>query len=218
MIELINISKSYTLKGITKRIFENFSFKFPSDRNVAIMGHNGAGKSTLMRMLAGAEQPDSGQIYRTTNISWPLGFAGSFNGMMTGIENIRFVSRIYGQDTEAIIEYVKDFSELGPSIKLPIKTYSNGMKARLAFGLSMAINFDCYLIDEITAVGDQRFKNKCNLVFEEKLQSSQIIMVSHSISTILDHCECGLFLTEEGVLYFDDINDLVADYKLRQQI
>lgn len=213
MIELVNVTKSYHLKGVRKAIVEDLNYTFPSTRNVAIMGPNGAGKSTLMRMIAGVELPDSGRIYRSTKVSWPLGFAGGFNGTMTGIENVRFVARIYNQDTEAIIDYVKDFSELGPSLALPIKTYSSGMKARLAFGLSMAIDFSVYLIDEITAVGDEQFKVKSQKVFKEKLASSQIIMISHSEGAIRDYCDCGLLLGRDGVYYYDDVNELIADYK-----
>lgn len=213
MIELVNISKSYHIKGVHKILFEDLSFRFPSRRNVAIMGQNGIGKSTLMRLIAGTEQPDSGRVYRSTRVSWPLGFSGGFNGSMTGIENIRFVARIYGQDTEATIDYVRDFSELGASLNLPIKTYSSGMKARLAFGLSMAIDFDCYLIDEITAVGDESFKRKSQQVFKSKLADSQIIMVSHSASALRSYCDCGLLLRQEGVFFYEDINHLIADYK-----
>lgn len=213
MIELVNVTKSYNLKGVRKAIVEDLSFTFPKSRNVAIMGQNGAGKSTLMRMIAGVEQPDSGRVYRSTIVSWPLGFAGGFNGSMTGLENARFVARIYNQDTENIIDYVKGFSELGPSLNLPIKTYSSGMKARLAFGLSMAIDFRVYLIDEITAVGDEQFKIKSQQVFSEKLATSQIIMISHSERAIRSYCDCGLLLGRDGVYYYDDVNDLIADYK-----
>ncbi|MGB0261996.1 MAG: ABC transporter ATP-binding protein, partial [Henriciella sp.] len=153
MLDLVNVSKSYKINGVRKTILSDFSFSFPTERNVAIMGRNGVGKSTLMRLLAGAELPDSGQIYRGIQVSWPLGFSGGLNGSMTGLENIRFVARIYNKNIKDIVEYVKDFSELGASLKLPIRTYSNGMRAKLAFGLSMAIDFDIYLIDEITAAG-----------------------------------------------------------------
>ena len=213
MIELVDVSKSYKLKGVTKLILDRLSFTFPKGRNLAIMGPNGVGKSTLMRLIAGAEQPDSGRIYRSSRVSWPLGFAGGFNGTMTGLENVRFVSRIYGQDTEAVIDYVQGFAELGPSLDLPIKTYSSGMKARLAFGLSMAFDFDCYLIDEITAVGDENFKRKSQKVFQEKLVNSQIIMISHSAATIKSYCDCGLFLTKQGVLFYEDVDHLIDDYK-----
>lgn len=213
MLVFDRVSKFYRTKGVKKTILSDFSFEFPTNRNVGIMGKNGAGKSTMMRLMAGIEPPDLGQVYRTTRVSWPLGFAGGFNGSMTGIENIRFVSRIYGQDTEKVIAYVKEFAELGPSLRLPIKTYSSGMKARLAFGLSMAIDFDVYLIDEITAVGDEDFKKKSKAVFQDKLAKSQIIMVSHSASTIKQHCDCGLLLAGNQIRYFDAVEDLLEAYK-----
>lgn len=213
MIELRGISKAYKLNGVRKQVIDRLSFKFPRDRNVAIMGPNGAGKSTLMRLIAGAEQPDEGKIIRRGSVSWPLGFSGGFNGSMTGIENVRFVARVYGADTEAVIDYVQDFAELGPSLKLPIKTYSSGMKARLAFGVSMAIDFDCYLIDEITAVGDGNFKRKSQAVFKTKLKKSRIVMISHSMNQLRDYCDCGLLLTTEGAWYYDSIDGLVGAYQ-----
>ena len=213
MLVFDKVTKFYRTKGVKKTILSEFSFEFPTDRNVGIMGKNGAGKSTMMRLMAGIEPPDLGHVYRTTRVSWPLGFAGGFNGSMTGIENIRFVSRIYGQETEKVIDYVTEFAELGPSLRLPIKTYSSGMKARLAFGLSMAIDFDVYLIDEITAVGDEDFKKKSQAVFQDKLAKSQIIMISHSASTIKQYCDCGLLLEGNQIRYFDDVNDLLTAYK-----
>ncbi|MDA1237307.1 MAG: ABC transporter ATP-binding protein [Acidobacteria bacterium] len=213
MIELINVSKSYSLKGVRKVILDGVSFRFPKGRNVAIMGRNGAGKSTMMRLIAGTERPDSGRIYRSARVSWPVGFSGGFNGSMTGLENLRFVARIYGRHTESVIRDAEEFAELGPSLRLPIRTYSSGMKARLAFGLSMAIDFDCYLIDEITAVGDENFKRKSQKVFRERLSRSQIIMISHSASAIKSYCDCGLFLTKEGLYFYDDIDALIQDYK-----
>jgi capsular polysaccharide transport system ATP-binding protein len=213
MLVFDKVTKFYRSKGLKKTILSDFSFTFPPDRNVGIMGKNGAGKSTMMRLMAGIEPPDSGHVYRTTRVSWPLGFSGGFNGSMTGVENIRFVSRIYGQETEKVISYVSDFSELGASLRLPIKTYSSGMKARLAFGISMAIDFDVYLIDEVTAVGDEDFKKKSRSVFHDKLAQSQIIMISHSPSTIREYCDCGLLLEGETIRYFDQIDDLLLAYK-----
>lgn len=212
MLIFDRVSKFYRTKGVKRTILSDFSFQFPALRNVGIMGRNGVGKSTLMRLMAGIEPPDSGYVYRTSRVSWPLGFAGGFNGSMTGIENIRFVSRIYGQDTENIIAYVKEFAELGSSLGLPIKTYSSGMKARLAFGLSMAIDFDVYLIDEITAVGDEDFKKKSRSVFEDKLARSQIYMISHSPGTIRQYCDCGLLLEDNQIRFFDRVEDLLAAY------
>ena len=210
ILSISDLRKSYeggfeALKGVSLDIDEG--------EILALLGPNGAGKSTMMRLMAGIEPPDRGHVYRTTRVSWPLGFAGGFNGSMTGIENIRFVSRIYGQETEKVIDYVTEFAELGPSLRLPIKTYSSGMKARLAFGLSMAIDFDVYLIDEITAVGDEDFKKKSQAVFQDKLAKSQIIMISHSAGTIKQYCDCGLLLEGNQIRYFDDVDDLLAAYK-----
>lgn len=213
MIELHQVSKAYRLKGIRKVVFQGLDFRFERGRNIAVMGPNGAGKSTLLRLLSGAEMPDEGRIVRNVRVSWPLGFSGGFNGSMTGLENVRFVSRIYGQDTERVIDYVHGFSELGRSMKLPIKTYSSGMKARLAFGLSMAIDFDCYLIDEITAVGDAGFRIKSKSALEQKLDHSRVIMVSHSAEAIRSYCDCGLLLSNDGLRFFDRVDDLLEVYR-----
>lgn len=212
-LALKNVSKSYVLSGQRKDVLQNITYEFPADKNVAIMGRNGAGKSTLMRILSGSERPDRGRVIRKTPVSWPLGFSGGFNGSMTGIENAMFVARLYGADTEAVIEYVSWFSELGNSLKLPIKTYSSGMKARLAFGLSMAISFDVYLIDEITSVGDEAFKRKCRTVFESKLSESRVVMISHSASTIRKFCDCGVILENGQLEQFDDIDLLIHRYR-----
>ena len=212
MIELHNVSKAYRLKGIRKQVLDRVSLRFPADSNVAIMGSNGSGKSTLMRLLAGAEQPDEGQVIRNVSVSWPLGFAGGFNGSMTGIENIRFIARVYGADSEAVIERVTDFAELGQSLRLPVKTYSSGMKARLAFGMSMAIDFQCYLIDEVIAVGDENFKRKSQAMFRGKLSQSRIVMVSHSAAQIREYCQGGFLLSAASVRYFDEVDELITAY------
>ncbi|KZL16188.1 Polysialic acid transport ATP-binding protein KpsT [Pseudovibrio axinellae] len=216
MIEFQNVRKTYRLKGVTKTILHGLTAKFPKGKNVGILGHNGAGKSTLMRLIAGAELPDSGRIKRNVKVSWPLGFGGGFAGKMTGIENTRFVARMYGQDTERMVEFVEDFSELGPSMSLPIQTYSSGMKARLAFGVSMAIDFDCYLIDEITAVGDARFKQKCNEMFESKLKHSNIIMISHSEGTIKKFCDTACLLHEGRLKMYDSLAEGLAQHRKNQ--
>lgn len=205
MIDLIGVSKSYKVNGIRKVIFDGLSFSFPNDRNVAILGPNGAGKSTLIRLIAGTELADRGRIVRRGRVSWPLGFSSGFNGGMTGLENIRFVARIYRQDTEQMIDYVSDFSELGTALHLPVKTYSSGMKARLAIGMSLAIDFDCYLIDEIIAVGDERFKAKSKAAIDAKISHARVIMVSHSISQIMQYCDCGIMIRDGQIDYYDDI-------------
>lgn len=213
MIDLINVWKSYLVNKVHKQILQDFTFSFPRDRNVAILGPNGAGKSTLLRLVAGTEQPDWGRVIRHGKISWPLGFSGGFNANMTAIENIRFVARIYGADVQEVTEYVEEFAELGKSIRMPIKTYSSGMKARLAFGMSMAIDFDCYLIDETTAVGDETFKKKSKEVFRGKLANSRIIMVSHSMTEVKEICDAAIFISKKHRMYFDDVEEAIAFYK-----
>ena len=212
-VRLESVSKAYCVRGIKKQIFKALSYDLPKGRNLAIMGCNGAGKSTLMRLLAGAEHPDSGSIHRYVRLSWPLGFSGGFNGSMSGLENARFVARLYGYDPCYVIEYVRDFSELGESLTLPLRTYSTGMRARLAFGVSMAMDFECYLVDELISVGDENFRQKSTRVFKEKMAHSQIIMASHSASLIETFCDCGIFLHDNNVFFYDTIKELLADYK-----
>ncbi len=213
MIELKNIYKAYNLSGIHKQIFEGLNFKFSPDRNYALLGSNGVGKSTLLRLIAGAESPDHGKVIRKGKVSWPMGFSGGFNGSMTGIENLKFVARIYGKDPNAIIDSVNEFSELGNSMKLPIKTYSSGMRARLAFGLSLAIDFDCYLVDEVIAVGDSSFQKKSKKAFQEKFDKSFLIMASHSADIMKDYCDCGLLLDDNGVHFYDTIESMLEAYQ-----
>lgn len=209
MIRLDHVTKRFKLKGETRYIVKDVSFTIPRGNSIGLIGRNGAGKSTLLKMIAGTIKPTSGKIIRLANISFPLGFSGSFNGSLTGEQNVRFVARIYGHDTDQLVDYVQDFAELDRSYYMPVKTYSSGMKARLAFGVSMGIDFDYYLVDEITAVGDTNFKKKCKKVFQEKLHKSDIIMVSHAVPTLREYCSAGIVL-EDGVLtYFPDISDAV---------
>lgn len=212
MIKLDNIYKTYRVKGVTKSIFEGFSFEFKPDRNYALLGANGVGKSTLLRLISGSEKPDSGRVIRKGKVSWPMGFSGGFNGSMTGIENVRFVSRIYGKNPRKVIEYVNNFSELGDSMGLPIKTYSSGMRARLAFGLSLAIDFDCYLVDEVIAVGDSNFRKKSKEEFMKKFKNAFCIMASHSPSIIREYCDCGILINSKEIRYYDNIKDLLLAY------
>ncbi|WP_045465104.1 ABC transporter ATP-binding protein [Vibrio hyugaensis] len=212
MIELINVSKTYRTANGVKQVLKPCSLSFPKGRNIGLLGINGAGKSTLLRMIAGSEAPTTGLIKRNVKMSWPLGFAGGFNGSMTGAENLRFVSRIYGADIKQVIEFVKEFSELGDYLNMPIRSYSSGMKARLAFGLSMAIDFDCYLVDEITGVGDRRFQEKCRDAFKARSETSSLIMVSHSMPTLKEHCDMGLVLSGGELTFFEDINDAIENY------
>ncbi|WP_096787733.1 ABC transporter ATP-binding protein [Rhodobacter sp. CZR27] len=210
MIDLDDIWKSYRVNGFRKHVLRGIDFRFPSGRNVAIMGHNGAGKSTLMRIIAGSELPDHGRVRRHGRASWPMGFSGGFNGSMTGIENISFVARLYGENPRRVVRAVEDFARLGPSLDLPVRTYSSGMKARLAFGLSLAIDFDCYLVDEITSVGDKAFREASREAFARKTRGASMIMISHSRSEISTWCDCGVLLNDGQLEFHETTAGLLA--------
>lgn len=216
MIELINIDKHYRLKnGGRKVVLDNVSATFPKGRNVGILGLNGSGKSTLIRILGGSERPNAGRVKKSVSVSWPLGFAPSFSGSLTGAENLRFVARIYDHDIDEVTEFVRDFAELGRYMDEPINTYSSGMRAKLAFGLSMAMDFQVYLIDETLSVGDAAFQAKCKRVFDERASRSSLVVASHHISVMQDYCQIAGVLTDGKLTMFDDLesaNEFYTDY------
>ena len=215
MFELRNITKSYLTPKGRRHVFRDLSLKIPADKNIGLIGRNGAGKSTLVRLLGGADVPDSGTIATNKSISWPVGLSGGFQGSMTGRENIKFVSRVYGAVGDAMrakVAYVEDFAEIGSWIDEPVKTYSSGMRSRLAFGLSMAFDFDYYLIDEVMSVGDAQFKRKCANVFEERLQKSKVVLVSHNMNEIQKLCDVVLLVRNGGVQIYDDVAEGIKAY------
>jgi capsular polysaccharide transport system ATP-binding protein len=209
MIEFRHLTKAYRTTRGSKVIVDDLTLTLPRGAKVGVLGRNGAGKTTLIGMIAGLVQPDSGSIRRHGAISWPLGLGGSFHPGLTGAQNVRFVARIYGVDTEALIDYVAAFAELGDFIDMPVRTYSSGMKARLGFGMSMGIAFDWYLVDELTAVGDSRFRKKSLALFRSRLQDAGILMVSHSINTIRTYCTSGLVLDGGRATFYPDIAEAV---------
>lgn len=200
MIELRHLYKTYTLNGIKKTVARDLSFVFPSRESVGLLGRNGAGKSSLLRMIAGTMDADSGQIIHNGTVSWPVGFAGSFHADLTGSQNAKFVARIYGVDTDEMVEFVREFAGLGQHYHLPVRTYSSGMRSRLAFGVSMAIRFDTYLIDEVTSVGDGAFRAKSEAILKHRLQNSGAIIVSHSMDLLRKMCKSGVVL-ENGRMF-----------------
>ena len=210
MIEFRNVSKYYLTQHSRKVVVDHLNLRLPTGAKVGLLGRNGAGKSTMIGMIAGTVKPSTGTIHRRGSISWPLGFAGSFAPDLTGTQNIRFVARIYGIDTDELIDYVQDFAELGDFLDMPVRAYSSGMKARLAFGLSMGVSFDWYLVDEITAVGDAAFKRKSLAAFKERLENAGLLMVSHATGTIRDYCNCGLVLEDGKVRFYRDVEEAIA--------
>jgi capsular polysaccharide transport system ATP-binding protein len=213
VIDLVGVSKAYSTHAGPNLVLDGVSFSFPPRTNIGILGKNGAGKSTLLRIIAGTEQPDSGTITRGGVVSWPIGFSGGFNGSLSGEENCRFVARIYGADIDDVVGFTMEFSELGDYFYMPVKTYSSGMRARLAFGLSMAIEFDAYLVDEVTAVGDASFQTKCRKAFRDRSDRSSVIIVSHQIGTVKDYCERCAVLRNGKLLIFDNVDDAREAYE-----
>ena len=181
-------------------------------QHVGVLGRNGAGKTTLIKLIGGVEMPDSGSITRGMSVSWPLGFGGGFQGSLTGYDNARFIARIYDRDYADIREYMEEFTELGASLRNPVKTYSAGMKSRLAFALSLAIEFDCYMIDEVILVGDHDFQRKCYHELFEKRHDRALLLASHSRETILAYCDTALVLNGGKGTMYDDINEAIAVY------
>jgi len=216
MIKFTNVSKSYPLGKSRKLVLDNITARFQPGVDTGILGHNGAGKSTLFRLLSGSEPPDRGQVDRSSSVSWPLGFTGGFHGSLTARENVRFVSRIYGRSGKEVFDYVEDFAELGSYIDLPVKAYSSGMRARLAFGLSMAMQFDYYLIDEVIAVGDTRFKRKCRHALKERRKQSTILIISHSESIIRDYCRSAFILNKGKLEFYENVDEALEQHEKNQ--
>lgn len=216
MIRIENLTKSYRTPQGRHYVFKDLNIELPTGKSVAIIGRNGAGKSTLLRMIGGIDQPDSGRIVTDSTISWPVGLSGGVQGSLTGRENVKFVARLYAKKEELKekVAFVEEFAELGKYFDMPIKTYSSGMRSRLGFGLSMAFKFDYYLVDEVTAVGDARFKQKCADLFKERHQEATFLMVSHSLHSLKEYCDVALFVGRQNdVTYFHSISEAVDKYK-----
>lgn len=212
MIELRNVWKTYVNGNTRKVVARDISAVFPDRKAVAILGRNGAGKSTLMKMISGTMDPDSGRVIRSGSVSWPVGFAGSFHGELTGLQNTRFIARVYGVDTDELVRFVKDFAELGAHFYLPVRTYSSGMRSRLAFGVSMGIRFDTYLVDEITAVGDAAFREKSEKLFNQRVLESGAIMVTHAMGQVQRMCHHAAVLEDGVFYYYDKVQDALAHH------
>lgn len=212
MITLDNVSKCYPTRRGKKSVLHNVSFTLKPGEKIGILGRNGAGKSTLIRLISEVEKPTTGQIKRQMTISWPLAFSGGFQGSLTGMDNLRFICRIYQADIDQTKTYVEEFAELGDYLYEPVKKYSSGMKARLAFALSLAIEFDCYLIDEVIAVGDARFSEKCKRELFEKKQDRSLILVSHSMNAIKSYCDKAMVLERGHLHQFASIDEAYQFY------
>lgn len=212
MIRLVDVNKSYPTQNGSASILKNVNLAVTRGEKVGILGRNGAGKSTMIRLLSGAERPTSGLITREMSVSWPLAFGGAFQTALTGLDNLRFICRIYGVNPEEKIEYVQHFSELGQYLREPVRVYSSGMRARLAFAISMVIEFDCFLIDEVAAVGDARFHEKCHVELFEKRADRSLIIVSHDANYVREHCSKLCVLSKGNLEIFADADEAYDAY------
>ncbi len=214
MIKLNNITKFYPSKLGDQYIFKNMSFEIPSGHNIAILGSNGAGKSTLFRLLAGSEYPNKGTIETNLNLSWPVALSTGIHPKMTGRENARFIGMINGiADLNLYVKKVRDFSQLGVKFDLPVRTYSSGMKPRLAFACSMGIDFDVYLIDEVTSVGDAKFRKKTKQALTEKSKNANVIMVSHEMDELRHFCDSAIVLNKGQLTFYNDLEQGIKHYQ-----
>lgn len=213
MIKVSNVSKRYPTRDGSRLVLDGISFILSKGEKLGVLGRNGAGKSTMIRIISGAERPTAGRIEQEMSVSWPLAFGGAFQPSLTGRDNVKFISKVYGHDFERNLQFVEDFSELGVYMREPVRSYSSGMRARLAFAISMIIEFDCFLIDEISAVGDARFHSKCEFELFEKRADRAMIIVSHDASYIRDHCTRFSVLHNAKLGLYDDFENAYDDFK-----
>lgn len=218
MIELQHVTKAYRYRGIPKYIARDVSAKIPPGAKLALLGRNGAGKSTLLAMISGSLNPDRGRIIVTGSISWPIGLTGSIQNDLTGIQNVRFLARVYGVDSDELVDFVGDFADLGLNYAEPVRNYSSGMRSRLTFGMSMGIRFDTYLIDEVTATGDVAFRGKSQKLFEDRLAKAGLIFVSHSEAQSRELCTSGAVLENGNITFYDDVNEALAVHNRNMQV
>lgn len=213
MIRLEGVTKGFWVRDEYRVVIDNLTTTLPTGESLALLGRNGAGKSTLLRIIAGTMRPDSGEMISDGSISWPVGYSGSLHLDLTGVQNTRFLARTYGVDSDALVAFVEDFAEIGDHFYMPARSYSSGMRSRLAFGISMGIRFDTYLIDEVTAVGDTRFRRKSREVFRERMKQSSAIMVSHNPDDLRQFCEAAILLNEGKLEYFDNVNEAIQRHE-----
>ncbi|MFK7837001.1 MAG: ABC transporter ATP-binding protein [Sulfitobacter sp.] len=213
MVYLDNLTKYFPTRHGRKTIVENMSAAFPSGASVALLGRNGAGKSTLLKLIAGTIRPTSGRVLSSGSISYPVGFQGSFHPDLTGVQNTRFVARLYGVDSDSLTDFVEDFAELGDHFRMPVRTYSAGMKSRLSFGVSMGIPFDTYLVDEVTSVGDGAFRHKSVQVFDKRMQTAGAIVVTHSPPMVKRLCDLAAVLEEGRLHFYTDLDAALAHHE-----
>ena len=217
MIEFDEVSKIYHGRQLRKQVLEPTSFTLPSGDALGVCGANGAGKSTLLRLIAGVEHPSGGRVRRAGTVSWPIGYTSCFQSSLTGADNARFIARIYRRPAQPLLDFVEDFARLEEYFHQPVKTYSAGMRARLAFGISLAVDFDCYLVDEVTGAGDERFRARCHEALVHRRRTGALVMVSHSAETLREYCRRGAVLHAGRIAFYDTVDAAIEVHHARQR-
>lgn len=217
MIRFSNVGMTYHARNLRKTVLHDASFVIQRGESIGVCGANGAGKSTLLRLFAGVEYPTSGRITRGMSVSWPIGYSSAFQSSLTGADNARFIARIYRRPAAPLLAYVEDFAQLGAYLHQPVRTYSSGMQARLAFAISLAIRFDCYLVDEVTAVGDERFRQRSQEALASRGREGTLIMVSHAPETLRAYCQRGAVLANNRLSFYDTIDEALAVHAWNQR-
>lgn len=219
MIRFQNVRKAYHGRGLVRTVLDGVDLTVAPGEALAVIGANGAGKSTLLRLMAGVEHPTSGRVDRGgLSVSWPIGYTSCFQGSLTGADNARFIARIYRRDPEALLAQVEDFARLGPYLRQPVKTYSAGMSARLAFAISLAVDFDCYLIDEVTGAGDERFRRRSREALAHRRDHATVVMVSHDPGTLREYCRRAVVLHDGRLTAFDDLDEALEAHAAQQAL
>lgn len=212
MIHCVDLVKEYQVHRGRRRVLDHVNLDVRPGQKLGIVGRNGAGKSTLIKIIGGVELPTAGRVIRSMSVSWPLAFSGAFQGSLSGLDNLRFICRIYGLDYSETRRFVDDFAELGKQLAEPVKTYSSGMRARLAFALTISIEFDCYLIDEVIMVGDARFFERCKSELFEKRADRALILVSHDMTFIKEVCDTAAVLSNSSLQICPTVSDAIEMY------
>jgi capsular polysaccharide transport system ATP-binding protein len=212
VIQFQKVTKSYNTRFGVNHVLNNVNLEVKPSQRLGILGVNGSGKSTLVRLLSGASKPTKGKVTRAMSVSWPLGLTGGFQTKLTGLDNVRFICRVYGVHPDHGIAYIEEFTELGKFLKEPVHTYSSGMRSKLAFAISFLVDFDCYLIDEALAVGDARFREKCHYELFERRKDAALVLVSHSNQLIRQYCDSAVLLKDKTIHHFSSLDEAIQNY------
>jgi len=218
MLEFYNVSKSFWTGKTRKVILHKASFRIELGQSVAIPAANGTGKTTIINMMAGLEKPDEGTITRTCRVSFPLGFMGGLNHRHTATENARYIARLYQLDPDEVEAFCRWMCDIGDYFDMAVGTYSQGMRARFAFSLMLAIEFDLYLVDEgMPATTDVKFNKRAGAMLKERLEKATVLIVSHQAETLEKYCKSAAVLRDGRLTFYESLEEAKALYDYETQ-